>query len=480
MPEEKEHDVFLSYNHGDEDWVEKLASSIESEQFGDRNLKVFRDDWDIIPGQNMIKSMETGLEKSRYICPIISKNSIDAEWPNMEWSIAISSDPSGRKGRVIPIWLGDCEIPPSLKTRHVLYCNNKISFKKSYSKLIAVLKNEKLSRGIKQDNTVDNTFYSEQFPVQFEDDVDEQLASNLFPIIDIPKVVWHGPTNYSNKEVYEFLKNESTGTLPTFIIKEKKIFCFWDLTDKECPFRNILSADVIGSDNVYSWIKDEDKSRWLVELLNKGLKHYCQKLFLRFDSEHKRYFFVPEHGLNREVKWNTGKRKATRTVVKKNTRGKSDEVFWSHQTLQAKFTIINEDMFLQLVPGWTFTTNGFESLPSKQIGPLSTKWTTKEHNPSVLYHIRFWSSYLSQASESIILPLGKSTCKIDTTPAVIELNKGLADDLNPIDKVFEIAHNEIQSTDVLREVMLDNGAEFEEVEDNSEEDSENNGDEDNG
>lgn len=34
MSEEKEHDVFLSYNHGDEEWVEEFASSIESEQFG--------------------------------------------------------------------------------------------------------------------------------------------------------------------------------------------------------------------------------------------------------------------------------------------------------------------------------------------------------------------------------------------------------------------------------------------------------------
>ena len=473
MSEVKEYDVFLSYNHGDKEWVEKFASSIESEQFGNRHLKVFRDDWDIVPGHNMIKAMESGLEKSRYVCPILSKNSIDADWPNMEWSIAISSDPSGRKGRVIPIWLGGCEIPPSLKIRYVLYCNNNISFKKSYSKLIAVLKNEKLSRGTKHNNLVNDTFYSEQFPIQYEDDVDEQLASNLFPIINIPKVIWHGPTNYSNSEVYEFLEREVTGIFPTFIIKEKKIFCFWDLTDDECPFRNILSADVIDSDNVYAWLKDENKCRWLVELLNKGLKHYCQKLNLRFDSEHKRYYVVPENGQNREIKWHTGKRKATRTVVKKHTRGKSEQVFWSHQTLQAKFTIINEDMFLQLVPGWTFTTNGFESLPSKQIGPLSTKWTTKEHNPSVLYHIRFWSSYLSKESESIILPLGKSTCEIDTTPAVIELNKGLIDDLDPIDKVFEIAHDEIQSTDALREAILEK-EEFEE------DDSEEDGDEEDG
>ena len=461
-------DVFLSYNHKDADWVENLASLIESEKHGDRSFKVFLDEWDIIPGHNMIEVMEQGLEKSRYVCPIISKNSINAEWPNMEWSIAISSDPSGKKGRVIPIWLGDCEIPPSLKIRRVLYCNNTTSFKKSYSRLISILKNNPLSRGLKHSNTTENTFYSEQFPLRYEDDVNEQLASNLLPIISIPKIIWHGPTNYTNSKVYEFLRSKVDGTLPTFIVKEKKIFCFWNLTDKECPFRDILSAGVIDSVSVYDWLKYEDRGRWLVELLNKGLKHYCQQLQLRFDSDHRRYFFVPHNGKDRKIKWHTGKRNATRTVVKKHTRGKNNEIFWSHQTLKATFTIIDNDLFLQLVPGWTFTINGIDSLPSKQIGPLSTKWTTKEHNPSVFYHIRFWSSYLSRQSKSIILQLGNSTCEIDTTPCLIELDKGLEGDFDHVDKVFEIADNEILSTDIVREAILEEEESFEE------EDSENN------
>jgi len=454
LSEEKEQDIFICYNHGDEKWVQKFASSIESEQFGNRHLSVFLDDWDIVPGHNMINAMERGLKTSRYVGVVISKNSVDAEWPNMERSIAISSDPSGRKGIVIPIWLGDCEIPPSLKMRSVLYCQNDVAYKKSYSKLIAVLKNEKLPRGTHEKPST-NIFNSEQFPVQYEDDVDEQLASNLFPIINIPKIIWSAPTNYSNKEMYDFLRNEIIGILPTFIIKEKKIFCFWDINDKECPFRNILSANVIESHSIYDWIKNENKNRWLMELLNKGLKNYCGKLSLRFDPEHTRYSFLPENQKDRKIQWHTGKRKATRTVVTKHTRGKTEDIFWSHQTLKAKFTTLDEDIFLQLIPGWTFTINGIDQLPSDQIGPLSTKWTTNERNPSLFYHIRFWSSYLSQQSDSIIIPLGNTVCEIDVTPAVIELSKGLQDDLNPIEKVFETANVEIQTTDALRDILIE-------------------------
>ena len=254
----------------------------------------------------------------------------------------------------------------------------------------------------------------------------------------------------------DVLQVKVTGILPTFIIREKKIFCFWDLTDTNCPFRSMLSADVINYENVHEWIKNENKNRWLMELLNKGLKHYCEKLYLRFDSKHKRYYFLPERNQDRKILWSTGKRRATRAVVKKHTKGRTEQVFWSHQALQTKFVTFDDDIFLQLIPKWTFTTNGIEPLPPDQIGPLSTKWTAKEHNASVFYHIRFWLSHLSQQSKKISVPLGKYVCEIDTIPAMIKLNKGLGDDLNPIDTLFEIASEEIQSTDILRKVILEN------------------------
>ena len=449
----KEHDIFLSYNHKDKEWVDKLASSIESEQFDDRYLKVFRDDWDIMPGSNVIQSIEQGLKKSRYVGIIISENSIDAEWPNMEWSIAISSDPSGRKGNIIPMWLGNCEIPPSLKIRNVLYCNTDAAYNKSYSKLMSVLKNKALPRESRT-NAPQNTFSSEQFPIPYEDEQLEQLASNLFPMVHAPKVIWSGSTKCSNADVYNFLKRALVNVLPAFIVRERKIFCFWNLNDKECPFRNILSSNAIESDSIYDWVKSEKKNRWLMELLNKGLRNYCAELSLRFDNKHRRFYFPPENNTNRKIQWDTGKKNSTRTVTAKHTRGQSAEIFWAHQALVAKFITISEDIFLQLVPGWIFTANGVDPLPSNQNGPLSTKWTTNERNPSIFYHIRFWLSYLSKQTKMLQIPLGNAICEIDTVPAVIELHKGLEEDYRPIEKVFDVAVDEIKAADVMRKSIL--------------------------
>ena len=450
---EKKYDVFLSYSHLDKEQVKELASKIESEYCGDRKLKVYLDEWEMVPGRNIIKSMEEGLQQSRYVVPIISKHSIHAEWPNMEWSIAILLDPSGKKGTVIPFWLGDCEIPPSLKIRSVLYCQDEVSFKKSCSHLISILTKQTPPRG--SEGTTENTFHSEQFPLDYGDNVQEQLASNLFPVIDLPKIIWSGPTKFSRNDVFESLRKQRAGVLPTFIIKNGKIFSFWNLNDEQSPFKSLLSANVTTTESIYDWKKTDEQSRWLIELLNRGLTNYCHTLRLKFDSAHRRYYFVTDNEQDRTIQWNTGKRKATRTVVKKHTRGKSEKVFWSHQSLKAKFTIIDEDIFLQLIPGWYFTHDGKESLPSEQIGPLSTKWTTKEHNASVFYHIRFWSNYLSKKSSSIKIPLGDQICEIDTTPAVTELNKGLEGDIDNIEKVFEIANEEINVAEILRDMLVE-------------------------
>ena len=449
--EEMEYDVFLSYNHKDKEWVENLAGRIESEQHEGRKLRVFLDTRDIRPGSNMVDAMEKGLAQSRHICPVISPNSIDAEWPRMEWTIAISSDPSGRKGRVIPLWLGGCEIPPSLKIRFAIYFDSKSNSAQSYKTLISRLTSGTTARSTAVNFTA-STAYPESFPIQYEDDVDEQLLSNLFPTSHMPEIVWHGPTKRTKTQIYRHLERACSETLPTFIIKSGQIFCFWDLRDPECPFRGVLSANVIEHDDVADWLDDAGKSRWLVELLNIGLKNHCKSLSLRFDDKHARFMFRPHYGTDRQITWNTGKRRSTRTVVKKYVKPK---VFWAHHSLRAGFMCLDRDVFLQLDPGWTFTSNGETPLPKEQTGRLSVRWTAHERNASMSYHIRFWSSYLSQSSKLLVLNLGGSACKIHTTPGIANMNKGLEDDIMPIDKVFETGHKEIADTEKIRDAIAE-------------------------
>lgn len=449
---EFKHDLFLCHNKADKDWVRDLGEKIESEEYDGRNLKVFFDEWDIRPGENIISKLEEGITESRFVGIVLSEPMLKAEWPKMEWSIAVYMDPSGRKGLVIPIWKGECEIPPSLMIRNFLNFSNNVESTKSFKKLLAMLKNETLPRGqLRKKTDLDGVKISEQFPIDYADEINEQIASNLLPITTIPRHVWIGPCgSVTYKEVFDHL-NKTRGINPTFVLRENRLYSFWDLNDPECPFRTFLIGDSIEKIEITPWLNNLDKKNILIELLNRAFRNHCFNLELQYDKRHNRHFFFPYAEGDRTFQWHTGERKSTRTVVKKYVKGKSKYEFWKHHSLHGRFLNLGSEIFLQLVPGYTFTRDGYTA-SGKDQGSLSTKWTHEEYNSSVFYHIRFWCYVLSSGENKIKIYLGKENyLDVDITPSVAEISVGIDGDHLTMDKVFDFAEED--DTD---EFSLDN------------------------
>jgi hypothetical protein len=98
-----EKDIFLCHNGADKPWVEMLAERIEQEPYGNRNLAVVFDKWDFPKGGNIVLDIEKYIDKARVIGIVVSRAMLEAEWPTMERTIAVWSDPSGAKGRVVPL-----------------------------------------------------------------------------------------------------------------------------------------------------------------------------------------------------------------------------------------------------------------------------------------------------------------------------------------------------------------------------------------
>lgn len=442
--EDYQYDIFLCHNRADKSWVHQLAQMIETEEYDGRTLKAFFDEWDIKPGENVVLRLNDALPKSRYIGVVLSQQMLDAEWPAMEWTTGVYLDPSGRRGLVIPIWRGGCEIPPTLKIRNVLYCRNEAETARSYAKLIALLKNEPMPRGgpVTRSPELQGIPAGEQTSFEYAEAVEEQLASNLFPVIKLPNSIWSAPTTAEEySQVYDHFKTRITGTFPTFLLRNKRLFAFSDLGNKDSPFRDLLSADVIEQSKPVDWANNDEKAHWLIEMLNRSLKNYCRTLYLRYDKEHKRFFFMPYNGADRKVQWHTGERRATRTVAKKYRKGMTDETFWAHQSVKLRFLYLGKELFLEVNPGWTFTSDGRELLPPNELTSLSSKWMHDEYNVSVFYHIRFWSFVLSKGMNKISIPVGGSYIEVDITPAVAESKVGLSDDVLSIEKVFEAAED---------------------------------------
>src|SRR5689334_18062483 len=94
-------DLFLCHTGANKDWVRDLATRLESETVDARPLRVFFDEWDIAPGENILARIEDGLRRSQFIAVALSPSLVRAAWPTLEWQTQVYDDPTGKRGRII-------------------------------------------------------------------------------------------------------------------------------------------------------------------------------------------------------------------------------------------------------------------------------------------------------------------------------------------------------------------------------------------
>ena len=104
-------DIFLSHTGADKPWVEDLAELLERARFGDRYLGVVLDKWDFEIGKNVVLEIDRYIDECRFIALVVTKAFLDAEWPTLERTIAVGSDPSGRAGKVLVLLKENVQLP---------------------------------------------------------------------------------------------------------------------------------------------------------------------------------------------------------------------------------------------------------------------------------------------------------------------------------------------------------------------------------
>lgn len=79
--------------------------------------------------------------------PEAARTEPPTEWPAMERTIAVWSDPSGRQGRVLPLLIENVDLPPSLRMRNWIDFRDPDRFEESFVELISRLRDEPIRRG---------------------------------------------------------------------------------------------------------------------------------------------------------------------------------------------------------------------------------------------------------------------------------------------------------------------------------------------
>lgn len=146
-------DLFISYNHTDEEWAKRLATRVEKEKWRDRDLRVFFAPWDIRPGDSVDERLDRALAESRYVGLVLSPESVSSGWVSEEWYSKHHADRKRRERRIIPLYRRTCDIPIFLDHLNRIDFRDDDKFDDGLRLLLAVLREEPLPRGEREDAT---------------------------------------------------------------------------------------------------------------------------------------------------------------------------------------------------------------------------------------------------------------------------------------------------------------------------------------
>jgi hypothetical protein len=104
---EYQYDVFISYSHANRVWVwDELLPRLEG-----MGLRVCIDDRDFEIGVPCLINMERAVDDSRHTLLVLTPAWVDSEWTEFESLLVGTSDPTGRKRRLLPLMLSPCQSP---------------------------------------------------------------------------------------------------------------------------------------------------------------------------------------------------------------------------------------------------------------------------------------------------------------------------------------------------------------------------------
>jgi hypothetical protein len=123
--------VFLSHNHGDKDFVKKLARDLEN-----HGVRLWLDEAEMKVGDSLMNKIREGIDSVDFFAVILSPNSVQAPWVVNELDVAMNHQINGKAIKVLPILLKECELPGFLVGKLYGDFKNEDQYAESFRKLI--------------------------------------------------------------------------------------------------------------------------------------------------------------------------------------------------------------------------------------------------------------------------------------------------------------------------------------------------------
>src|ERR1017187_1783461 len=127
-------DFFISYTAADRDWAEWIAWTLEESGYT-TTIQA----WDFGPGVDFILAMDLAAKECRQTLLVLSEDYLRSRFGAKEWAAALADDPDGRRRKLIPVRVRDCNVEGLLKTIVYIDCVG-LTSSETKSKLLDALK----------------------------------------------------------------------------------------------------------------------------------------------------------------------------------------------------------------------------------------------------------------------------------------------------------------------------------------------------
>lgn len=266
--------------------------------------------------------------------------------------------------------------------------------------------------------------------------VKEKVFSTVLRVAQLPRLVYAAPSPYVERqkpEVAKLIAYPDQELVP-FILRDKRLFCFHDLSKIKGPFARVVEPAGAIQIELADFTAEIEGRRRLVGLLNSALSKFCYGKGIRFDPVHHRhYFLVSEKGRDREVAYRTltnrfDSRKAVwNPKIKATGEGRGH---WLHLAAGLDFHQVAPDQWcLSIRPERHITKDGETPFDPRLVGRRVTKLKARMYNDAYLGEVHFWRNFLSDNKPRIILPFGAQSAIVESDLVSLEVTwPGIAED----------------------------------------------------
>lgn len=104
--------VFLSYSWTDKPLARRVAEGLDAS-----GCRVWIDEGQLRVGDSLVESISEALDRVDFVVALVSAASVGSDWCRKELSLAMTGEVKRRGVTVMPLRVGDVEMPPTLKDK---------------------------------------------------------------------------------------------------------------------------------------------------------------------------------------------------------------------------------------------------------------------------------------------------------------------------------------------------------------------------